>query len=433
MAYPLPGFGRNPFVDDGHDQQASPPPASTVGAPWGSSSSSSSKQQMLDASFPADPPSRYPAKLAHGSSQNKRRPQTAQQAAMSHAERIVRDPALWQGFKAMIRERRNDVALPTTNLLAVEYLHQFVEHQFELEAERIAQEEAVYYYEIQRRYESADSSSKSDKEYCDGRITLQKAARWLTGSFSLSLSSVDREKEAAALAAAYDAQRASQQQSSALVMSCRENMSISSSSIESDAPQGSDNEGSSSSSNSFSDSLTSFLKEAAHLTTPESLLIPKLQLQRRRAPRDLSTHDEDIIDESEELEVDGRLNVAENYAPRSDEYSSAAQERQEEEHNNRRVHYHSHPRPPLPRPQGPPPSALASSRSSNGRGRRQNGPVLPASRGVPLAGILEYGEQDYEHYSPAAGDPTASTLSRCPVPPPVSLQEQTPSWGPRAA
>ena len=386
----------------------------------------------------------YPAKFdyTHRPTPDKRRPQTPHQAAMANAERIVHDPQLWQSFKAMIRERRNDVALPTTNLLTVEYLHKFVEHQFEMEAERIAHEEAMY-YEIQRRYESADTYSKSDKEYGDdGRITFQKAAKWLTESFSqLSLNNVEREKEAAALAAAYDAQRAS-----ALAMSRRTTMSISPSSIDSDEEY-SDNEDSSASSNnnSFSDSLSSILKEAAQLAAPTSPLIPKkVKLpQRRRARWDSSFHEE-LIDE-DDYEMEERNSAFDTTTSSS---SAAAQPRphlQEGEVDNfRRVHYHSNPRPPLP-PQGPPPSTPVSPRSSNGGGRRRHNPdqydnpILPASRGVPLAGILEYGEQDYEAYSPGsssnprASTPMSSHRSVPPRVPPVSLREQTPSWGPRAA
>jgi hypothetical protein len=89
---------------------------------------------------------------------------TARQAALSNGEQIVRDPQLWRVFRAMVRH--NSVALPTTNLLTIEYLHKIVEHQFEVEAERIAQEE-VMYNEIRRRYiyESADSSNKMDKDF----------------------------------------------------------------------------------------------------------------------------------------------------------------------------------------------------------------------------------------------------------------------------
>ena len=450
MAYPLPGFGRNPFLDDEYDQQLQPPAPSTMTAPWGTSIGSMSKQQAVV--FNSSLSASYPAKFdyTYRSTPNKRRPQTPHQAALANAERIVHDPQLWRSFKAMIRERRNDVALPTTNLLTVEYLHRFVEHQFEMEAERIAHEEAKY-YEIQRRYESADTYSKSDKEYGDdGRITFQKAAKWLTESFSqLSLNSVEREKEAAALAAAYDAQRAS-----ALAMSRRSTMSVTPSSIGSDEEY-SDNEDSSASSNnnSFSDSLSSIIKEAAQLAAPTSPLIPKkVKLsQRRRAQWDSSLHEELIDEDEHEMEErfsSKKISTHDTNTTNTSSSSAATQPRpclQEGEVDNfHRVHYHSNPRPPLP-PQGPPPSTPVSPRSSNGGGRRRHNPdqydnpILPASRGVPLAGILEYGEQDHEAYSPgSSSNPRASTpmSSRRSVPPrlpPVSLQEQTPSWGPRAA
>ena len=428
MAYPLPGFGRNPFLDDEYDQQqVQPPPTMTAHRGMGNMS----KQQtlMFNSSLSAShTTSTNPAKFdyTHRSSPNKRRPQTPHQAAMANAERIVHDPQLWQGFKAMIRERRNDVALPTTNLLTVEYLHKFVERQFELEAERIAHEEAMY-YEIQRRYESADSYySKSEKEYGDGKITLQKAAKWLTESFSqLSLNNLEREKEAAVLAAQYDAQRKMQQQSSALAMSRRATMSISSSSTDSDQEDSDDEDSpSSSSNNSLSASLPSILKEAAQLATPTSPLIAKKKVklpQRRRAQWD-SPFGEELIDEDE-------YEIEEHFAASS---SATAQprphprERDRDVDNSHRVHYHSNPRPPLP-PQGPPPSTSVSPRSKGRHSPDQHdNPILPASRGVPLAGILEHGEQDYEYYRPG----------HYPVPPlesPVSLQEQTPSWGPRAA
>ena len=438
MAYPLPGFGRNPFLDDEYDQQLQlPPPPPTMTAPWGMGNMSKQQALMFNSSLSTNPPSSTnPAKFdyTYRSSPNKRRPQTPHQAAMANAERIVHDPHFWQGFKAMIRERRNDVALPTTNLLTVEYLHKFVEHQFELEAERIAHEEAMY-YEIQRRYESADSYySKSDKEYGDGRITFQKAAKWLTDSISqLSLNNVEREKEAAALAAAFDAQRKTQQQSSALAMSRRTTMTISSSSIDSDQ-EDSDNEDNAggSANNSFSESLSSILKEAAQLATPTSPLIAKKTVklpQRRRAQWD-SPFGEELIDE-DEYEMEERFATSSSATTQPRRYPP-----EREVDNSRRVHFHSNPRPPLP-PQGPPPSTPVSPRSRRRHSSDQHdSPILPASRGVPLAGILEYGEQDYEYYSPNGDDPRASTHSHYPVPPrvpPVSLQEQTPSWGPRAA
>ena len=458
MAYPLPGFGRDPFLDGVYDQHLqTPPPSATVTAPSGMGSMSKQQTLMFNSSYLSTnhQSSTYPAKFdyTYRSSPSKRRPQTPHQAAMANAERIVHDPQLWQGFKAMIRERRNDVALPTTNLLTVEYLHKFVEHQFELEAERMAHEEAMY-DEIQRRYESADSYySKSDKEYGDGRITLQKAAKWLTESFSqLSLNNVEREKEAAVLAAAFDEHRKSQQQSSALAMSRRTTMSISSSSIESDEEH-SDNEVTpSSNNNSFSDSLSSILKEAAQFAVPTSPLIPKEAKlsQRRRAQWD-SPFGEELIDEDEyEMEERFATSTASSNGSCSSSSSSSSTTtqprpyllaREGEEENSRRGHFHSNPRPPQP-PQGPPPSTSVSPRSSNGGGRRRHSPdqydnpILPASRGVPLAGILEYGEQDYEYHGPGGDDPRGSASSHYPVPPqfpPVSFQEQTPSWGPRAA
>ena len=426
MAYPLPGFGRNPFLDDEYDQQLQPPrPPPTMTASWGMGSMSKQQVLMFNSSLSTNPPSlTNPAKFdyTYRSSPNKRRTQTPHQAAMANAERIVHDPQLWQGFKAMIRERRNDVALPTTNLLTVEYLHKFVERQFELEAERIAHEEAMY-YEIQRRYESADSYySKSEKEYGDGKITLQKAAKWLTESFSqLSLNNLEREKEAAVLAAQYDAQRKMQQQSSALAMSRRATMSISSSSTDSDQ-EDSDDEDSPSSSNN--NSLSSILKEAAQLATPTSPLIAKKKVklpQRRRAQWD-SPFGEELIDEDED-EIEERFATSSSATTQPRPYP---RERDRDVDNSHQVHYHSNPRPPLP-PQGPPPSTSVSPRSKGRHSPDQHdNPILPASRGVPLAGILEHGEQDYEYYSPG----------HYPVPPlesPVSLQEQTPSWGPRAA
>lgn len=415
-------------------------------APWGMGNMSKQQALMFNSSLSTNhPSSTNPAKFdyTHRSSPNKRRPQTPHQAAMANAERIVHDPQLWKGFKAMIRERRNDVALPTTNLLAVEYLHKFVEHQFELEAERIAQEEAMY-YEIQRRYESADSYySKSDKECGDGRITFQKAAKWLTDSISqLSLNNVEREKEAAALAAAFDAQR-----SSALTMSRRTTMSISSSSIDSDQEHSDNEDSPGSNNNSFSDSLSSILKEAAQLATPTSPLVPKkAKLSQRRRARWDSPFGEELVDEDEyEMEERFATSTDSSHSSSSSSSSATTQPRhfpqEGEVENSSQVHFHSNPRPPLP-PQGPPPSTPVSPRSSNGGGRRRHSreqyddPILPASRGVPLAGILEYGEQDYEYYSPNGGDPRAPVPSHYPVPPrvpPVSLQEQTPSWGPRAA
>ena len=83
---------------------------------------------------------------------------TARQAALSNGEQIVRDPQLWRVFRAMVRHNTCSVALPTTNLLTIEYLHKIVEHQFEVEAERIAQEE-VMYNEIQRRYIELDEDA----------------------------------------------------------------------------------------------------------------------------------------------------------------------------------------------------------------------------------------------------------------------------------
>lgn len=336
MAYPLPGFGqpnevgRNPFLDDLNEQQA------------------------------------RRRKLLYDPSPTKQRPQTARQAAVSNAERIVRDPRLWHEFRAMIREERNSVALPTTNLLTIEYLHKFVERQFEMEAKRSAQEDLIY-REIQRRYESADSSSKTDKDFGDGRM-LHKAAKWLTESFSsLSLNNAEREEEAAALAAAYDAQRTSQKQSSALAMSRRTTMNVSSSST-------------------MSMSSSSTMEEPSTNSPINSHDTTSCIPQQRPCQQD------------------------------------------EQEHNSRQVHYHSSPRLPLP-PQGPPPSTPIVHRSSGLGG-------LPASRGVPLPGILEYGEPDCEHNGPSSDDPT--TRGRCPVPdpsrvPPASFQEHTASWGPRAA
>jgi len=74
---------------------------------------------------------------------------TARQASLSNGEQIVRNQQLWYVFRSLIRH--DSVVLPTTNLLTIEYLHKIVEHQFEVEAERIAQEEIIY-NEIQRRY-----------------------------------------------------------------------------------------------------------------------------------------------------------------------------------------------------------------------------------------------------------------------------------------
>ena len=349
MAYPLPGFGRpnevgrNPFLDDLKD-----------------------KQQAQQLPPPKLIRPRSTGKLSYDPSPTKQRPQTAREAAVSNAERIVRDPRLWREFRAMIREKRNSVALPTTNLLTVEYLHKFVERQFEVEAERNAQEDLIY-REIQRRYESADGSSKTDKDFGDGRM-LHKAAKWLTESFSsLSLNNAEREEEAAALAAAYDAQRASQKQSSALAMSRRTTMNTSSSSTL-----------------SMSSSST------------------------------INTSSRSIDTDAQSSEVE-------------DDNTSHTYQQDEQEHNSRQLHYHSSPRLPLP-PQGPPPSTPVVPRSSGLGG-------LPASRGMPLPGILEYGEPDYEYNGPGGDDPTAH---RCPVPdpsrvPPASFQEHTASWGPRAA
>lgn len=358
MAYPLPGFGqpnevgRNPFLDDLNEQQAQQLPPPKLSRP------------------------RSTGKLSYDPSPTKQRPQTARQAAVSNAERIVRDPRLWHEFRAMIREERNSVALPTTNLLTIEYLHKFVERQFEVEAERSAQEDLVY-REIQRRYESADSSSKTDKDFGDGRM-LHKAAKWLTESFSsLSLNNAEREEEAAALAAAYDAQRTSQKQSSALAMSRRTTMNMSSSSTMSTSSRSID-----------SDAQSSEVEEPSTCTSSP-----------------ISIHD----------------NISHTPQQRPCQQD-------EQEHNSHQVHYHSSPRLPLP-PQGPPPSTPVVPQSSGLGG-------LPASRGMPLPGILEYGEPDYEYDGPSSDDPTTRGL--CPVPyparvPPASFQEHTASWGPRAA
>ena len=380
MAYPLPGFGqpnevgRNPFLDDLNEQQAQQLPPSKLSR------------------------SRSTGKLSHDPSPTKQRPQTARQAAVSNAERIVRDPRLWHDFRAMIREERNSVALPTTNLLTIEYLHKFVERQFEVEAERSAQENLVY-REIQRRYESADSSSKTDKDFGDGRM-LHKAAKWLTESFSsLSLNNAEREEEAAALATAYDAQRASQKQSSALAMSRRTTMNMSSSSTMNM---------SSSSTMSMSSSSTMNMSSSSTMSTSSRSIDSDAQSS-----------------EVEEPSTNSPINSHDNS-------SCIPQQRpcqqDEQEHNSHQVHYHSSPRLPLP-PQGPPPSTPVVPRSSGLGG-------LPASRGVPLPGILEYGEPDYDHNGPGDDDPTAR--GRCPVPdpsrlPPASCHERTASWGPRAA
>ncbi len=358
MAYPLPGFGRpnevgrNPYLDDFNKQQAQELPPPKLIRP------------------------RSTGKLSYDPSPTKQRPQTAREAAVSNAERIVRDPRLWREFRAMIREKRNSVALPTTNLLTVEYLHKFVERQFEVEAERNAQEDLIY-REIQRRYESADGSSKTDKDFGDGRM-LHKAARWLTDSFSsLSLHNAEREEEAAALAAAYDAQRASQKQSSALAMSRRTTMNMSSSATISTSSRSID---------TCSDAQSSEVGEPS-TSSP------------------ISSHDNT------------------SHAPQQRPY-----QQDEQEHNSHQLHYHSSPRLPLPS-QGPPPSTPVAPRSSGLGG-------LPASRGMPLPGILEYGEPDYEYSGPGGDDPTARGL--CPVPdpsrvPPAPFQEHTASWGPRAA
>ena len=373
MAYPLPGFGRpnevgrNPFLDDLNEQQAQQLPPPKLIRP------------------------RSTGKLSYDPSPTMQRPQTARQAAVSNAERIVRDPKLWREFRAMIREERNSVALPTTNLLTVEYLHKFVERQFEVEAERSAQEDLIY-REIQRRYESADGSSKTDKDFGDGRM-LQKAAKWLTESFSsLSLHNAEREEEAAALAAAYDAQRASQKQSSALAMSRRTTMNMSSSSTL-----------------SMSSSSTMSMSSSSTINT---------------SSRSIDTDAQSS--EVEEPSTSGPISSHDNtsHTPQQRPY-----QQDEQEHNSHQLHYHSSPRLPLP-PQGPPPSTPVVPRRSGRLGG------LPASRGMPLPGILEYGEPDYEYSGPGGDDPTAR--GRCPVPdpsrvPPASFPEHTASWGPRAA
>lgn len=119
--------------------------------------------------------------------------QTALEVAQSNAAEIVTDPRLWRQFKATIRRHRigDGGAIPTTNLFALEYLHRFVEHEFELEAE--AEEEALY-QELMQRQSLDKTGANQDKSA--SASALQKAANWLSDSLTISFNdTVGLQKE----------------------------------------------------------------------------------------------------------------------------------------------------------------------------------------------------------------------------------------------
>lgn len=129
--------------------------------------------------------------------------QTALEVAQANAAEIVTDPRLWRRFKATIRRHRigDGGAIPTTNLFALEYLHRFVEHQFEREAE--AEEEALY-QELMQRKDLDKTGVKEDKS----ASALQKAANWLSDSLTISFNDtvgLQKEKERhSSMTPAYD-------------------------------------------------------------------------------------------------------------------------------------------------------------------------------------------------------------------------------------
>mmetsp|Transcript_29587 Transcript_29587/g.65171 ORF Transcript_29587/g.65171 Transcript_29587/m.65171 type:complete len:219 (-) Transcript_29587:64-720(-) len=193
MAYPLPGFGRDPTIRD--QQQRSPFSLPVEQAQPGEHSYVNRQSPALQ---------KY---ISSCSSINQTGSQTVVQVAQINAARIVSDPELWVWFKAMIRQHhRRDGSmhtcmLPTTNLLTMQYLHKCVEQQFELEAEQAAQREEELYPEWKKPHTCNDNSKDQD----GGRM-LQKAAKWISGSFSiLDTKILGSEGEGEAIPAAEEA------------------------------------------------------------------------------------------------------------------------------------------------------------------------------------------------------------------------------------